>query len=57
MYSPEQEQALRLEIFRLLEEREATGQYEFSRDELANFYIGELRLPLIDRGRGIRNPA
>ena len=57
MYSHEQEQALRLEIFRLLEEREVTGQYEFSRDELANFYIGELRLPLIDRGRGIRNPA
>jgi putative restriction endonuclease len=41
----------------LLDERQLSGQYEFSRDELANFFIGDLRLPLIDRGRGIRNPA
>jgi putative restriction endonuclease len=57
MYSPEVGHDLRIAIFRLLDERQLRGQYEFSRDELANFYIGDVRLPLIDRGRGIRNPA
>jgi putative restriction endonuclease len=57
MYPPEVEQDLRFAIFRLLDERQLSGQYEFTRDELANFYIGDIRLPLIDRGRGIRNPA
>jgi len=57
MYSPEVEQELRFAIFRLLDECQLSGQYEFTRDELANFYVGDIRLPLVDRGRGIRNPA
>ncbi|MBC7590167.1 MAG: HNH endonuclease [Salinibacterium sp.] len=57
MYSPDVERELRVDIFRLLDERQLGGQYEFTRKELANFFIGDLRLPLIDRGRGIRNPA
>jgi putative restriction endonuclease len=57
LYTFTAEQQLRHEIFRLLDERQLHGQYEFTRDELANFYVGDTRLPLIDRGRGIRNPA
>lgn len=57
MYSPEIEHDLRVAIFRWLDERQLGGQYEFTREELANFFIGDIRLPLIDRGRGIRNPA
>ena len=57
MYSPEVEHHLRTAIFRLLDEHQLAGQYEFTRDELANFFIGDIRLPLLDRGRGIRNPA
>jgi putative restriction endonuclease len=57
LYTSAVEQEIRLDIFRLLDERQLGGQYEFTRDELANFYVGDTRLPLIDRGRGIRNPA
>ncbi|TFD32137.1 restriction endonuclease [Cryobacterium sp. TMT1-62] len=57
MYSPEIEQDLRVAIFRWLDDRQLCGQCEFTRDELFNFYIGDIRLPLIDRGRGIRNPV
>ncbi|TFC26755.1 restriction endonuclease [Cryobacterium sp. TMT2-18-3] len=56
MYSPDIEQDLRVAIFRWLDERQLGGQYEFTRDELANFHVGDIRIPLIDRGRGIRNP-
>ena len=57
MHSPEQEQALRAAIFGLLDERQLTGQYEFTRTELENFHIGDIRLPLIDTRKGIRNPG
>ncbi|WP_157155697.1 HNH endonuclease [Diaminobutyricimonas sp. LJ205] len=56
MYTFEQERALREAIFKWLDDRQLGGQYEFERDELANFTINGVRLPLIDRGRGIRNP-
>ncbi|WP_167043538.1 HNH endonuclease [Salinibacterium sp. ZJ454] len=57
MLSIEQERALRSAIFAWLDDKQLAGQYEFTRDELANFTVGGQRLPLIDRGRGIRNPA
>lgn len=53
----DQEHALRLEIFDALRELvEARGGF-VSRSDLAEFSIRGARLPLIDRNRGIRNPA
>jgi len=56
MYSSAQQAEIRDDIFRWLSAKTAAGQYEFTRDELANYHFGETRIPLIDRGRGIRNP-
>jgi putative restriction endonuclease len=47
---------IRLDIFRWLDEKLLTGQYEFTRAELEGYrYQGEL-IPLLDTARGIRNP-
>lgn len=51
-----QQQAIRDDVFRWLDQRRDAGAYEYSRDELVSYtYEGE-RIPLLDRGRGIRNP-
>ena len=57
MYSADEEQALRVAIFSWLDDRQVSGQYEFHWTELRNFHLGGIALPLIDRGRGIRNPG
>lgn len=52
-----EQQAIREDVFRWLDDRRAAGAYEFSRAELISYsYQGE-RIPLLDTGRGIRNPA
>lgn len=54
--SLEDETAVRDAVFRWLDSELMTGKYEFSREELLGFtYRGE-RIPLLDAGRGIRNP-
>lgn len=51
-----EQQAIREDVFRWLDERRHAGAYEYSRQELTNYtYRGE-RIPLLDTGRGIRNP-
>ena len=53
----EEERAIRDDVFRWLDTAQLRGQYEFSREELINYhYFGE-RIPLLDTGRGIRNPV
>lgn len=56
--SAEEELAIRQDVFRWLDDRFiGRGGYEISRAELLNYnYRGE-RIPLLDTGRGIRNPA
>jgi putative restriction endonuclease len=57
VYSAEEEAAIRLDIFAWLERRISSGQYEFGYADLASYtYLGA-PIPLMDRGRGIRNPA
>lgn len=52
-----EQDAIRTDVFRWLDDRRNAGAYEFSRDELTNYtYDGE-RIPLLDTSRGIRNPA
>jgi putative restriction endonuclease len=52
-----EQEDIRNDVFSWLDERRAGGAYEFSRAELINYtYRGE-RIPLLDTGRGIRNPA
>lgn len=49
--------AIREDVFRWLDVRRNAGAYEYSREELVGYaYRGE-RIPLLDTGRGIRNPA
>lgn len=51
-----EQQAIREDVFRWLDQRRDAGAYEYGRDELTSYmYRGE-RIPLLDRGRGIRNP-
>lgn len=58
MKTPEEEREIRLDVFRWLEERSLrTGGYEISRSELLNYSFRGERIPLLDTGRGIRNPA
>lgn len=57
MRSKAEQDAIREDVFRWLDERLGAGAYELSRDELENYtYLGE-RIPLLDTGRGIRNPG
>lgn len=52
---PEQD-AIREDVFRWLDARRDAGAYEYSREQLISYsYRGE-RIPLLDTGRGIRNP-
>ncbi|WP_407358797.1 HNH endonuclease [Microbacterium sp. LTA6] len=52
-----EQQAIREDIFRWLDLRRNAGAYEFSRAELINYSFNGERIPLLDTGRGIRNPA
>lgn len=52
------EDAVRTAMFAWLDEVTLGGTLPVSRDQLANdFYVGDKRIALIDRGRGIRKPA
>lgn len=51
-----EQRAIREDVFRWLDARRDSGAYEYSRQQLTNYaYRGE-RIPLLDTGRGIRNP-
>lgn len=52
-----EQDAIREDVFRWLDARRNAGAYEFSRDELINYSFNGRRIPLLDTGRGIRNPA
>lgn len=55
--SPDDQAHLRLAIFAELEQRaDARGGF-LTGPELLNFEVGGVRIPLIDRARGIRNPV
>jgi len=56
MYSDEKQRHVRLAVFRWLDEKQIAGQYEFTRDELVGYKFEGEAIPLLDRGRGIRNP-
>lgn len=57
MRSLAEQEAIRAAVFEWLGDRQRQGQFEFTRAELEAFsYSGE-RIPLLDTGRGIRNPA
>ncbi|UOQ88050.1 HNH endonuclease [Agromyces endophyticus] len=57
MRSREEQQAIRQDVFRWLDELMFAGTYEFSRAELINYRFRGERIPLLDQARGIRNPA
>jgi putative restriction endonuclease len=56
MYSAEEQALIREDIFRWLDERVGRGEYEFKRAELFSYSWRGKSLPLVDSGRGIRNP-
>jgi putative restriction endonuclease len=56
MYSAEQEALVREDIFRWLDDLVGSGRYEFTREELRGYFWENVQIPLMDRGRGIRNP-
>lgn len=51
-----QQDAIRADVFRWLDDNVLSGVYEFSRDQLVNYRFEGERIPLLDAGRGIRNP-
>jgi putative restriction endonuclease len=55
--SPEEQRAIREDVFRWLDNLLFQGHYEFSRAQLLDYHYGDERIPLLDTGRGIRNPA
>ncbi|HEY6577278.1 MAG TPA: HNH endonuclease [Mycobacterium sp.] len=58
MAAPLEEDAVRTLALEWVRRRTLDGARSVTRDELANdFYVGNIRFPLIDRGRGIRKPA
>lgn len=57
MYSAELEAAIREDAFAWLDSKRASGIDELSRQELATYEFQGRSIPLIDRNRGIRNPA
>lgn len=58
MNRPRSEQdTIREDVFRWLDARRNAGAYEFSRDDLINYSFNGQRIPLLDTGRGIRNPT
>jgi putative restriction endonuclease len=56
MYSDREQDLIRRDIFRWLDEKQIAGQYEFTREELVKYEYQGDPIPLLDRGRGIRNP-
>lgn len=56
MYSPDEQQTIREDIFRWLDQKLESGAYELTREDLIGYHFGATRIPLLDRGRGIRNP-
>lgn len=52
-----QQDAIRDDVFRWLDARRNAGAYEYSREELINYSFQGERIPLLDTGRGIRNPV
>jgi putative restriction endonuclease len=56
MYSGEEETIIREDIFRWLDNLVGTGKYEFTRAEMREYFWDGEQIPLMDRGRGIRNP-
>jgi putative restriction endonuclease len=57
MYSSQEQALIREDIFRWLDERIGKGEYEFKRAQLFSYSWMGAPLPLVDSGRGIRNPA
>lgn len=58
MFSREEERAIRDDVFRWLDEQFIThGGYEIHHSVLRAYAYRGLQLPLLDTGRGIRNPA
>jgi len=56
--SPERERAIREDVFRWLDEVFiGQGGYEIHSSVLRDYHYGNERIPLLDRGKGIRNPA
>lgn len=47
---------IRLDVMNWLEQQIDAGQFEFSRTQLEGYRFRGERIPLLDRGRGIRNP-
>ena len=56
MRSVEEQQMIREDIFRWLDDKQGSGQADLSRKELENYHFGSERIPLLDTARGIRNP-
>ncbi|WP_298941709.1 HNH endonuclease [uncultured Microbacterium sp.] len=58
MRSREEERAIRADIFRWLDEQFiGQGGYEIHSSVLRGYCYGDEQIPLLDRGKGIRNPA
>ena len=57
MFNRAAELAIREDVFRWLDERMIDhGGYEIHHSVLRSYHYGEMPLPLLDRGKGIRNP-
>ncbi|HEY5221538.1 MAG TPA: HNH endonuclease [Microbacteriaceae bacterium] len=57
MYSAEVQAAISEDVFSWLDKRRASGIEELARAELLDYRFGKRLIPLVDRNRGIRNPA
>lgn len=57
MRSRVEQAAIRQDVFRWLDEMLASGKWELTRVELESYRFEGERIPLLDTGRGIRNPA
>lgn len=55
-YSKEEQAWIRQDIFRWLDEKQLSGEYEFSREELDSYEWMGQRIPLVNKMRGIWNP-
>lgn len=57
MFSRDEESAIRKDVFRWLDEQFiGHGGYEIHHSVLRSYHYGDMPLPLLDRGKGIRNP-
>lgn len=58
MYSRAEELIIRQDVFRWLDDEFiGHGGYEIHHTKLRSYHYGDTHLPLLDTGRGIRNPA